>query len=165
MPPHPSLSMRGVSIAVLFAASASALRTPCAQPRAVPAAAATERVASSYGRRAALLAGAAAACGAQLPALAARPLDAGVPVGRRCRRMRRWKHSKPRTRVRSERVITHTHSATQEPAQRRSALRSSLCPPRPWRSALHQLRLSARLAAPSTSCSGRRRVGGAQGQL
>lgn len=66
--------MRSVSIAVLLAASATALRTPCSQPRAVPAAA-TERVASC-GRRAALLAGAAAALGAQSPALAA-SLNAG----------------------------------------------------------------------------------------
>ena len=59
---------------MLLAVSASALRTPSAQPRAVPAAA-TEHVASS-GRRAALLAGAAAAWGAQSPALAAE-LNAG----------------------------------------------------------------------------------------
>jgi len=54
-------------------------------------------------------------------------------------------HARP-----SERVITHTHSATREPAAARCA------------------RPSARLgrgAAPSTCCSGRRRLGGAQGQL
>ena len=66
--------MRSASIAVLLAVSATALRTPSAQPRTVPAAA-TEHVASC-GRRAALLSGAAAALGAQSPALAA-PLNAG----------------------------------------------------------------------------------------
>ena len=64
-------TMRSASIAVLLAVSATALRTPSAQPRTVPAAA-TEHVASC-GRRAALLAGAAAALGAQSPALAAEP--------------------------------------------------------------------------------------------
>ena len=57
--------MRTVIIALLTA-SATALRTPCARPLA------TERVASC-GRRAALLAGAAAALAAQQPALAAEP--------------------------------------------------------------------------------------------
>eukprot|EP00964_Phaeocystis_antarctica_P133319 scaffold97522_cov69-Phaeocystis_antarctica.AAC.2 len=156
LPTHST--MRSASIAVLLAVSATALRTPSAQPRTVPASA-TEHVASC-GRRAALLAGAAAALGAQSPALAAEP-----SAGSCCRmqmQMQTAMQMQKQTQTQIERTqlgSTANHARAPEASEPAHALTT--------RNAHRSLltALSTRHDPRLTLRSKRRRVGGAQGQL